>query len=60
MCGYLKGTWDRLPELYGKMLCYAKECGLELTGYAYEQGMNDFIIGKEENYVTQITIQIVE
>ena len=48
------------PELYGKMLCYAKECGLELTGYAYEQGMNDFIIGKEENYVTQITIQIVE
>lgn len=60
LCGYLKGTWDRLPELYGKMLCYAKECGLELTGYAYEQGMNDFIIGKEENYVTQITIQIVE
>lgn len=58
LCCYAKGTWDRLPAAYRQMLCYAKEHGLELTGYAYEKGMNDFVIQSESDYVTQITIKI--
>lgn len=58
LCGYLKGPWSRLPVLYDKMFSYAREHSLLLTGYAYEKGMNDFMIGSEENYVTQIAIKI--
>ncbi|WP_281714599.1 MerR family transcriptional regulator [Allobaculum stercoricanis] len=60
LCGYQKGEWDDLPNLYQQMLDYAKSHHLELTGYAYEVGMNDFVISKEADYITKIMIQIVE
>lgn len=56
--GIQKGTWDKLPQLYQEMLDYGKEHRLMLTGYAFEMGMNDFVIEKEEEYVTQILIPI--
>lgn len=59
LCGIQKGTWDKLPQLYQKMLDYGKEHRLMLTGYAFEMGMNDFVIEKEEEYVTQILIPIM-
>ena len=31
---------------------------MELEGYAYEWGMNEFAISEEEEYVTQILIRI--
>ena len=58
LCGYIKGTWDNLPKMYEKMLKYAREHKLQLTGYAYEKGLNDFAISDENEYVTQILIKI--
>jgi len=34
LCGYQKGSWDKLPILYQEMLDYAHKNNLELTGYA--------------------------
>lgn len=60
LCGYQKGEWDELPKLYQRMLDYAKIHHLKLTGYAYEDGLNDFVISKEADYITKIMIQIDE
>ncbi len=60
LCGYIKGGWDKLPKMYEKMLEYAKEKHLQLTGYAFEKGLNDFAICNENEYVTQILIKIKE
>lgn len=58
LCGYLEGTWDRLPELYEKMFDYAEERQLRLTDYAFEKGINDFAMASEEEYITQVAIRI--
>ena len=60
LCGYQKGKWDKLPTLYQKMLDYATKNNLQLTGYAYEVGMNDFVISNEADYITKIMIKIDE
>ena len=57
LCAYLKGSWNALPKLYEKMFAYAKEKKLRLTGFAYEWGMNDFSVSKDEDYITQIMIK---
>ena len=49
LCGYQKGTWD-----------YANKNNLQLTGYAYEVGLNDFVISDEADYITKIVIKIQE
>lgn len=58
LCGYQRGTWEKLPGLYRKMLSYASEHHMALTGYAYEMGMNDFVISNKKDYITRIVIQI--
>lgn len=58
LCGYQKGSWDKLPMMYHKMLHCAKENHIELTGYAYEIGLNEFAIASPEDYMTQIMIKI--
>lgn len=60
LCGYHLGKWDKLPLLYKKMVAYAKENQLKLTGYAYEIGLNEFTIKNEDEYITQIMIKIAE
>lgn len=60
LCGYQKGLWDKLPLMYQKMLTYAEHAHLELTGYAYEIGLNEFVISNSEEYITQIMIKIKE
>ena len=57
LCRYQKGTWDRLPVLYQKMLDYARKI---IYSYAYEAGLNDFVISDEEDYITKIMIKIDE
>ncbi len=59
LCGYQKGTWEKLPVLYRKMLSYASDHHMALTGYAYEMGMNDFVISNKKDYITRIVIQIL-
>lgn len=58
LCGYQKGTWDKLPCMYKKMIDYAKQNNLILTGYAYEIGLNEFAISDSAEYVTKIMIKI--
>lgn len=57
LCAYLKGSWNNLPKLYEKIFTYANKENLRLTGFAYEWGMNDFSVSKEEDYITQIMIK---
>ncbi len=63
------GAWDKLPEVYGKILTYANEHNLELCGYAYEEGLNEMslsnmggldgnAISHMEDYITRINIQV--
>lgn len=49
-----------MPDLYQQMLDYAHKNNLQLTGYAYEVGLNDFVISKEADYITKIMIKIDE
>ena len=60
LCGYQKGAWDKLPILYQQILDYANKNNLNLTGYAYEIGLNDFVISNETDYITKIMIKIEE
>ena len=60
LCGDQKGTWDKLPETYQKILDYSKKHDLKLTGYAYEVGLNDFVISNPDDYITKIMIKIEE
>ena len=60
LCGYQKGTWDKLPKMYQKILDYSKKHDLKLTGYAYEVGLNDFVISNPDDYITKIMIKIEE
>ena len=52
--------YTKPKQKYEKMLQYAEENHLQLTGYAYEKGLNDFAICNENEYVTQILIKIKE
>lgn len=58
LCGYQRGTWDKLPAMYEKMITFANKNNLKLVGYAYEMGLNEFVISSEEEYITQIMIRI--
>ncbi len=35
------GGWDKLKDVYQMIMVYAKEHGLILQGYAYEEGLNE-------------------
>ena len=41
-----------------KKSAFAKKNDLKLTGYAYELGLNEFVISSQEDYITQIMIKI--
>lgn len=60
LCGYQRGIWERLPELYEKMLVFAERKNLKLKGFAFESGMNDFAITDENDYVTKVEIAVEE
>lgn len=54
------GGWDKLKEVYQKVIRYAKERGLVLHGYAYEEGMNEMSLREREDYITMITVSVVK
>ena len=39
---------------------YARENGIRFTGYAYEEGLNELAVSGEDEFVTQIMVQIQE
>lgn len=53
---YCIGKWEKLPDLYKKILIFARENNLTLTDYAYEEGLNEMAIRTQDDYVTMITI----
>ena len=60
LCGYCIGRFEKIPDLYEKMLTYAKKHFLKLKGYAYEIGLNEMVLSCEDDYVTRILIRIDE
>lgn len=54
--GFSIGDWDKIPNLYEKMLSFADENNLTLSGYAFECGLNEFAISNKYEYVTKIEI----
>ncbi len=52
------GDWGRLPNIYQSILSYAKEHHLTLTGYAYEEGLNEMSIEDQEDYITMISVRV--
>lgn len=56
---YCRGTWEKLPERYREILAYAAAHDLELQGCAYEEGVNELMIQRMDDYITQIEIPVV-
>lgn len=53
---YCRGGWEHLKTTYNALLQYAGENGLELTGNAYEEGLNELSLENSRDYVTMITV----
>lgn len=56
--GFSVGAWDRLPEMYEKMLRFARKNNMEIYDFAYETGLNEVAISDMSEYVTQILIPV--
>lgn len=54
--GFCIGNWDQLPEIYEKILEFAKKKDLVVEGYFYEEGINELAIHTMEAYITQVTV----
>lgn len=57
---YSQGDWDRLPKVFADMFDFSRKLELELTGYAYEEGINEMTIHSMDEYILQIDIQVKE
>ncbi|WP_028042504.1 MerR family transcriptional regulator [Candidatus Stoquefichus massiliensis] len=55
---YSIGDWKKIPQLYEKIHHYIKVHHIELTGYAYEIGLNEIAIKHMNDYITEIMIPI--
>lgn len=52
---FCKGSWDKLPNTYDRIIEFAIKNGLTLKGYFYEEGINEMTILCMDEYITQIT-----
>lgn len=55
---FYKGSWDKLSDRYKEILAYADKQGLQLWDHAYETGLNELVIERMEDYITQIEIPV--
>ncbi|MDO4439068.1 MAG: MerR family transcriptional regulator [Eubacteriales bacterium] len=55
---FCKGSWDKIPNRYKDILEYANKHNLTFCGYAYEKGINEIVVDKIDDYITQIEIQV--
>lgn len=53
-----KGNWKELAFKYQEILKFAREQGVTLCGFSYEMGINENVIDRMEDYITQIEIPI--
>lgn len=54
-----KGSWDKISNKYKEILAYVDKQGLSLYGFAYETGINEFVIDSMDAYITQIEIPVI-
>lgn len=54
--GFCIGDWDKIQDVYAKVLDFADTQHLQLSGYSFESGLNEFAIADEGEYITQIEI----
>ena len=54
------GNWNKLADIYKSILAYADAHRLTLSGYAYEEGLNEMSIQGRDDYITMITIKVSE
>ena len=53
-----KGPWKEIPRKYREILDFAEAQNLTLWGFSYEMGINENVIERMEDYITQIEIGI--
>ena len=58
--GFSVGDWDKLPNLYRKMMAFAEENSLQLGEYAFERGINEVSSSNSSEYITEVTIYCKE
>lgn len=58
MRAFHKGSFGKLPLRYQSILKYADTKGIILSGFSYEKGINETVIDRIEDYITQIEIPI--
>ncbi|MEG1475735.1 MAG: MerR family transcriptional regulator [Longicatena sp.] len=57
---YCKGEWEAIPNTYKRILTFAKEHHLRVSGYGYEEGLNEMAISNMDEYITQISVRCEE
>lgn len=55
--GFALGEWEKMSQTYQRMFAFAQTEGLILSGYAYEEGINEMAISSIAEYITQITMK---
>lgn len=59
LTAYHKGAYEHTGETYCKMVAFAKEQGLALQGYAFEEGLlDDLVTSSPERLLTKISIEV--
>ncbi len=55
-----KGAWAGIALKYREILNFARDQNLTLTGFSYEMGINENVIDRMEDYITQIEIPVLK
>ena len=53
---WVKEASDGLKDVYDRLLSFAREHELTLTGFAYEEGLNEMALRELDDYITMITV----
>lgn len=54
---YCIGKWNNLATIYQKIIRFANANNIQLSGYAYEEGLNKISLQDNHKYITMITIK---
>ncbi|MDY2989466.1 MAG: hypothetical protein SOR71_07635, partial [Oscillospiraceae bacterium] len=61
LAAYHQGSYELTGETYQKMIDYAKEHHIKLSGYSFEEGMLDeLVVSSTEDLLLKISIGVQE
>lgn len=52
------GNWDKLPDIYRKIIAYARERHIELSGCVYKEVFNEMSLSNMEDHITRIVVGV--